>query len=97
PDRVLARGYSRTVLERTGQTLTCAADARRGDLLRTVLAKGELASEVTDTSEVTATTDARRGSPPAAQDQARPDKTGRSTQRSRRKRRGDTGPTLFGE
>jgi exodeoxyribonuclease VII large subunit len=90
PDRVLARGYSRTVLERTGRTLTRAADARRGDLLRTVLAEGQL------TSEVTATTDARRVSPPAAQDQARPGETGRGTQRSRRKRR-DTGPTLFGD
>jgi len=49
PDRVLARGYSRTVLERTGSTLVRAADARPGDLLRTVLAHGELASEVTET------------------------------------------------
>ena len=90
PDRVLARGYSRTVLERTGQSLTRAADVRQGDLLHTVLAEGEL------TSEVTATTDARRVSPPTAQDRARPGETGRGTQRPRRKRR-DTGPTLFEE
>ena len=48
PDRVLARGYSRTVLERTGATLTRAADARAGDLLRTHLAQGQLASRVED-------------------------------------------------
>ena len=48
PDRVLARGYSRTVLERTGRTLTRAADAAAGDLLRTHLAEGDLRSQVTD-------------------------------------------------
>ena len=48
PDRVLARGYSLTVLERTGATLTRAADARAGDLLRTHLAQGQLASRVED-------------------------------------------------
>ena len=46
PGRVLARGYSRTVLERTGGTLTRAADARPGDLLRTHLSEGSLRSEV---------------------------------------------------
>ena len=46
PDRVLGRGYSRTVLERTGATLLRAADARPGDRLRTHLAQGELASRV---------------------------------------------------
>jgi len=46
PNGVLARGYSRTVLERTGATLTRAADARPGDRLRTHLAQGELASRV---------------------------------------------------
>jgi exodeoxyribonuclease VII large subunit len=46
PDRVLARGYSRTVLARTGATLTRAADARPGDRLRTHLAQGELASRI---------------------------------------------------
>jgi len=46
PDRVLGRGYSRTVLERTGATLTRAADARPGDRLRTHLAEGKLASRV---------------------------------------------------
>jgi exodeoxyribonuclease VII large subunit len=46
PDRVLGRGYSRTVLERTGATLTRAADARPGDRLRTHLAQGELSSKV---------------------------------------------------
>jgi exonuclease VII large subunit len=48
PDRVLARGYSRTVLARTGQLLTRAADAAPGDLLRTHLAEGELESRVTE-------------------------------------------------
>jgi hypothetical protein len=48
PDRVLARGYSRTVLARTGATLRRAADARPGDLLHTRLADGDLASRVTE-------------------------------------------------
>jgi len=47
PQRVLARGYSRTVLQRTGATLTRAADAGAGDLIRTHLADGQLASRVT--------------------------------------------------
>ncbi|MGB2936700.1 MAG: exodeoxyribonuclease VII large subunit, partial [Phycisphaerae bacterium] len=51
PDRVLERGYSRTVLERTGATLMRAADARPGDRLRTHLAEGELASRVEPTEE----------------------------------------------
>jgi len=46
PDRVLGRGYSRTVLERTGATLLKAADARPGDRLRTHLAQGELSSRI---------------------------------------------------
>jgi exonuclease VII large subunit len=49
PDRVLARGYSRTVLERTGRILTRAADAITGDLIRTHLAQGILKSRVTET------------------------------------------------
>ena len=86
PDRVLARGYSRTVLQRTGQSLTRAADARRGDMLRTILAEGEVLSNVTTTAG------ARRVSAPAPPDQARPGKTGRGT-RGRR----DTGAPLFDE
>jgi len=50
PDRIFARGYSRTVLGRTGGTLTRAADARPGDLLRTHLAEGALQSRVTEAS-----------------------------------------------
>jgi exodeoxyribonuclease VII large subunit len=50
PARLLARGYSRTVLERSGRTLTRAADAREGDRLRTHLAEGQLASRVTGVS-----------------------------------------------
>ena len=50
PARLLARGYSRTVLERSGRTLTRAADARQGDRLRTHLAEGQLASRVTGVS-----------------------------------------------
>jgi len=45
PLRVLARGYSVTQLR--GRPLRRASDARPGDRLRTVLADGELCSEVT--------------------------------------------------
>jgi len=48
PDRVLARGYSRTVLERTGKTLLRAADAVVGEVIRTHLAQGALRSKVTE-------------------------------------------------
>jgi len=51
PDRVLARGYSRTVLASTGRTLTRAADAAPGDLVRTHLAQGTLESRVTGASD----------------------------------------------
>jgi exonuclease VII large subunit len=51
-DRVLARGYSRTVLERTGGILTRAADATAGDLLRTHLAQGTLKSRVTEAPQM---------------------------------------------
>ena len=51
PDRVLGRGYSRTVLERTGATLLRAADAAAGDLLRTHLAQGELSSKIEEVSK----------------------------------------------
>ena len=71
PDRVLARGYSRTVLARTGETLRRAADAQAGDLLRTHLADGDLASRVTE---------ALAGKPPVAPG-AQPDKAGRGTVR----------------
>jgi len=60
PDRVLSRGYSRTVLERTGRTLTRAADAAAGDLLRTHLAQGSLRSRVTE-AETAAGPPGRRG------------------------------------
>jgi len=48
---VLGRGYSRTVLERTGATLLRAADARPGDRLRTHLAQGELSSKIEEVSK----------------------------------------------
>jgi len=51
PDRVLARGYSRTVLDRTGRMLTRAAEAVAGDLLRTQLAQGALKSRVVEKDE----------------------------------------------
>ena len=89
PDRVLARGYSRTVLARTGETLRRAADARPGDLLHTRLADGDLASRVTDARP----DKADRGT---GTNGARSGKSGRGTRRSRRKR-GDAGPTLFDE
>jgi len=87
PDRVLARGYSRTVLDRTGASLTRAADARGGDLLRTLLSEGEVQSQVIATSNARPVR--------AAQNQARPGKTGRGTPGRRRKRRADGNPTLF--
>ncbi|HUU11123.1 MAG TPA: exodeoxyribonuclease VII large subunit [Phycisphaerae bacterium] len=83
PDRVLARGYSRTVLERTGTSLTRATDAQQGDLLRTHLAHGEVLSEVTATDET-----ARDRKGPAA-----PTRPGRGG--PRRGRRPSAGPTLF--
>jgi len=58
PDRVLARGYSRTVLERTGGILTRAADAIAGDLLCTHLAQGVLKSRVTEATAATGSADA---------------------------------------
>ncbi|HUU93114.1 MAG TPA: exodeoxyribonuclease VII large subunit [Phycisphaerae bacterium] len=88
PDRVLARGYSRTVLERTGQSLTRAADARRGDLLRTHLSEGDLMSEVTSTD--TGTTSRDRKVADTRDEQ-------RTLPRRRRNRRRNTGPTLFDE
>ncbi len=51
PDRVLARGYSRTVLARTGATLVQARDVRPGDELRTILAEGQVESDVRRVSE----------------------------------------------
>jgi exodeoxyribonuclease VII large subunit len=94
PDRVLARGYSRTVLARTGETLRRAAEAQAGELLHTHLADGDLESRVTE---------ALAGKPPVAPD-ARPDKAGGATQqqagggtRRKRKKRDDGGPTLFDE
>jgi len=58
PDRVLARGYSRTVLERTGRILIRAADVIAGDLLRTHLAQGVLKSRVTEATGATGSADA---------------------------------------
>ncbi|MCX5683920.1 MAG: exodeoxyribonuclease VII large subunit, partial [Planctomycetota bacterium] len=89
PDRVLARGYSRTVLERTGRILTRAADAAAGDLLRTHLAQGVLRSKVTDSEQAgLAGRPGDRGpdGTPAASEKptARPKKKGR-----------DSGPSLF--
>lgn len=67
PDRVLARGYSRTILERTGRTLTRACDALPGDLLRTHLAEGTVQSRVADGSALGGNGRAvrRRGEGPA--------------------------------
>jgi exodeoxyribonuclease VII large subunit len=75
PDRVLARGYSRTVLERTGRSLTRAADAITGDLIRTHLAQGALKSRVTETDA--GHLPGRRGAP--APDVTRPRKKGRDS------------------
>ena len=89
PDRVLARGYSRTVLERTGGILTSAADAIAGDLLRTHLAQGVLRSKVTDSDlgiSAGRLGDRAPDVAPAASEKptARPKKRGR-----------DRGPALF--
>ena len=84
PNRILARGYSRTVLERTGRTLTRAADARAGDMLQTHLAQGELASRVTNERSQSAA-----GLRPAAPDDAA------APQRPPGKPRRDKGPSLF--
>jgi exodeoxyribonuclease VII large subunit len=91
PDRVLARGYSRTVLERTGASLTRAADARAGDLLRTHVAEGQVLSRVTGTEATR-----RAARPVRAASAARPDKPGRGTRR-RGGPAADSGPTLFDE
>ena len=85
PDRVLARGYSRTVLERTGRTLTRAADAAPGDALRTHLAQGALHSRVTDSS-----------GGPAPRRAARPSRASGSSGKGRAGGQGGQG-TLFGE
>jgi len=85
PDRVLARGYSRTVLAQTGETLRRAADARPGDLLHTHLVEGDLASRVTEGSGAS-------GAPNDRAAQA-PRRTGH-IRRSRGKRN-EPGPTLF--
>jgi len=92
PDRVLARGYSRTVLARTGATLKRAADARPGDLLHTHLADGDLASRVTE--EGGALADKPPVVPGASNDRAA--QAPRRRRRSRAKR-DDDGPTLFDE
>jgi hypothetical protein len=88
PNRILARGYSRTVLQRTGRTLTRAADARPGDLLQTHLAEGELASRVTGAAAPPGEPpkDPRPGAADSRKPNARPGKTGRGPQ-----------ATLFGE
>jgi exodeoxyribonuclease VII large subunit len=92
PNRILARGYSRTVLERTGRTLTRAAETRPGDALQTHLAEGELRSRVTQTRGGSADT---AGTPPRPDEPAvpqapketgrrytRPGKTGRDAQKT---------------
>jgi exodeoxyribonuclease VII large subunit len=81
PDRILARGYSRTVLERTGRTLTRAADAAPGDMLRTHLARGAILSRVTETQEPA---EPSKGAAPAGPVKRRPHEVGR-----------DEHPTLF--
>jgi len=71
PDRVLARGYSRTMLARTGRTLTRAADAVPGDILRTHLAQGALDSRVTG-AEAPGTAGGSEGHVHSLTQQARP-------------------------
>jgi exodeoxyribonuclease VII large subunit len=85
PDRVLARGYSRTELERTGQTLVRAADAQAGDLLRTHLAQGKLCSRVVEggAAEAADRGPAEGGPPPRVR-------------KARRPGRADDQPGLFG-
>ncbi|MEA3367168.1 MAG: exodeoxyribonuclease VII large subunit [Planctomycetota bacterium] len=104
PDRVLARGYSRTVLARTGATLRRAADARTGDLLCTHLAEGDLESRVTHPSRDREGADALADKPPVAPGMSQrtaPSRdrevAGTSERRRRRRNRDDSGPTLFDE
>jgi exodeoxyribonuclease VII large subunit len=89
PDRVLARGYSRTVLECTGRILTRAADAITGDLIRTHLAQGTLCSKVTESNPGNPAgrpggREPDAGLPVLEKPMARPKKKGR-----------DSGPSLF--
>ena len=87
PDRILARGYSRTMLARTGSTLLRAADAQPGDLLRTHLAQGTVRSRVTEPGEEAAAGPSAEGPPrqaPPAPLRPGPSKADR-----------DAGPTLF--
>jgi len=69
------------VLERTGRTLTRAADAAAGDLLRTQLAQGALKSRVVEKGE-----DGLAGGP------ARRDAEG---ERGRKQKQSRADPTLF--
>jgi exodeoxyribonuclease VII large subunit len=87
PDRVLARGYSRTVLDRTGRILTRAADATTGDLIRTHLAQGVLKSRVTE---------AEAGAPAGVSAEGPPAEVRREEPRKQAKKKGrDSGPSLF--
>ncbi len=83
PARVLARGYSRTVLARTGATLTRAADVRPGDVLRTHLAEGRVISRA----------DAADGEAPSPA--APPETRAPARQRRTPKDAGGDTPTLF--
>lgn len=58
PLAVLERGYSIT-LDRSGNTLRNAADATTGDRLRTILARGEIASVVEGTTQQHSNPDSR--------------------------------------
>jgi len=97
PDRVLARGYSRTVLARTGATLRRAADARAGDRLRTHLADGELESRVTDMGDTPASRDTltTRDTPVNRDREGADARPGKDPRGTRRGKRDDAGPTLF--
>ncbi|MBL7139781.1 MAG: exodeoxyribonuclease VII large subunit [Planctomycetes bacterium] len=96
PDRVLARGYSRTVLARTGATLRRAADARPGDLLRTHLADGDLESRVTETETRPDAASRRpsRGRRDAVSSRDR-EVAGTLEPKKRRPKHPNAGPTLF--
>ncbi len=52
PEQVLARGYSITMDAATGKVLHAAAEAKIGQQLRTRLAQGELASNVSRTGKI---------------------------------------------
>jgi hypothetical protein len=86
------------VLERTGATLTRAADARPGDRLRTHLAQGELKSRVVEKGEAGLVGGPARCAPESKSGLILPEEPTASRAKHRGGRaKDDQGPTLFEE